>query len=73
VVRTVRFPSADEFVRLTVLGGAAVLPEFAQMDDAARDSLVEVISRDIAPTLDTYRDGEGVTFPLAIHIATAQV
>jgi SAM-dependent methyltransferase len=72
VVRTVRFPSADEFVRLTVLGSAAVLPEFEQMDTAARDSLVEVISRDIAGTLDTYREGEGVAFPLAAHIATAR-
>ena len=71
VVRTVHFPSADEFVRLTVLGAAAVLPEFAQMDDAARDSLVAVISRDIAPTLDTYREGKGIAFPLAAHIATA--
>jgi ubiquinone/menaquinone biosynthesis C-methylase UbiE len=71
VVRTVRFPSAAEFVRLTVLGGAAVLPEFAQMDDAARNALVEIIGREIAPTLDRYREGEGVAFPLAVHIATA--
>jgi SAM-dependent methyltransferase len=71
VIRTVRFPSADEFVRLTVLGGAAVLPEFARMSEAERDELIDVIRRDIAPTLDAYREGEGVAFPLAVHIATA--
>ena len=73
VVRMVRFPSSERFVRLTVLGSAAVLPDFEQMDEVARDGLVEVIRQEFAETLAGYLEGDAVEFPLEAHIATARM
>jgi SAM-dependent methyltransferase len=69
--RTVRFPSATQFVALTVLAGAAVIPELADMDDVQRQRLVEAVSRDAAPTLRTFTEGDTVVFPMHANIAVA--
>ena len=73
VTRVVRFPSPEQFVRLSVLGAAAVIPAFQEMDKAARDGLVDAVTRDVAGPLERYRDRDTVAFPLQAHIATARM
>lgn len=69
VERAVRFRSPEQFVRQRVLGAAAVLPQLAQMDEAARDSLVEAVHADMLGTLRAYLDGDGLAFPRQAHVA----
>lgn len=67
----VRFPAPERFVELTVLAGAAVVPEFAQEDPAERAALVDAVTRESAPIIERYRDGDTVSFPMTAHIAVA--
>lgn len=67
----VHFPSPEQFVQLTVLAGAAVVPEFAQEDPVVRSELIEVVSRETELVTQRYRDGDKVTFPMSAHIAVA--
>jgi ubiquinone/menaquinone biosynthesis C-methylase UbiE len=71
VVRTVRFPSPQRFVRLSVLGAAAV-PALGEMDAAARETLVEAVRGDTADALRPYEDGDALAFPLAVNVAEAR-
>ncbi len=71
VTRPVRFPVRDEFVRMTVLAAAAVIPDFAAMSEADRDALVEALARDLKPTLRDYEDGDGLAFPMIANVALA--
>lgn len=66
----VRFPSAERFVALTILAGAAIVPE-SDMDAEQRKTMVQEIGRDIEPILQDYVDGNDVTFPMHAYIATA--
>jgi ubiquinone/menaquinone biosynthesis C-methylase UbiE len=69
--REVSFPSPDGFVALTVLAGAAVLPELAELQEAERAGLISAVSAEVAPTIERFiRDG-GVTFPMLSQIAVA--
>ncbi len=70
---TLRFPSADRFVRLSALAGAAVAPVMAELDEAERATLVEAIQRDVGATLQRYiRDNE-INVPMAAYVATAHI
>lgn len=48
--RTVRFPSPGQFVKLTLLAAASIIPE-PEMDAAARAELVQTVSREVDGTL----------------------
>lgn len=71
VSHTVRFPEPERFVMLTTLASAAVVPEFADMDEAARGALVEAVRREVDATLQTYVEDDAVVFPMHAHIAVA--
>ncbi|MDQ4044115.1 MAG: methyltransferase domain-containing protein, partial [Chloroflexota bacterium] len=47
VRRRVRFPSADQLVRLSVMSAAAVLPELAEASDDEREAAIAAIREDI--------------------------
>lgn len=66
-----RFPQPARFVQLTILSSAAVLPVFAQMEPAARQSMIERVAHELEPTLRTVIEGNAVTFDIAINVALA--
>ena len=70
---TARFPSADRFVRASVLAAAAVLPVFAGLDEAGRAALAEAIRQDVGATLRLYTHDDGIHVPMAAYVATAHV
>ncbi len=73
VSMTLRFPSADRFVRLSALAAAAVLPVFAELDEAERATLVEAIQQDAGATLRRYTNDNEIIVPMAAYVATAHV
>lgn len=70
---TVRFPSPERFVALTLFSSAAVVPAFSTMDAESRSALVQAVSRDIDATLRTYIEGDTIAFPMHAHMAVAHV
>ncbi|MGE0549101.1 MAG: class I SAM-dependent methyltransferase [Kofleriaceae bacterium] len=64
----VRFPMPEKFVKLTVIGAAAVMPQFVDIDV---DELTAKVTKDIEPELAKYRDGDAVRFPLVTNLAIA--
>lgn len=73
VTMTVRFPSADRFVRLSALAGAAVSPVVAELDEAERATLVDVIQQDVGATLQSYTHDDDINVPMAAYVATAHI
>lgn len=73
VTRSVHFPSAADFVRLTILAAEAVTPDEIKLEGAAREALLAAIARDFDGTLDAYRDGTGLTFPMTAHVVLARI
>ena len=73
VTMTLRFPSADRFVRLSALAGAAVLPVFAELDEAERATLVEAIQQDVGATLRSYTHDDEINVPMTAYVATAHI
>ena len=67
----VEFPEPDTFVALTVMAGAAVVPEVALNDPDERAALIEAVGRDSADVLERYRDGERLSFPMPNQIGIA--
>jgi ubiquinone/menaquinone biosynthesis C-methylase UbiE len=65
------FPAPERFVQLTVLGSAATIPTFAQLDTAARAALVEAVIRESEATVQQYCEGDRLIFPMSTHIAVA--
>lgn len=65
------FPEPDTFVALTVMAGAAVVPEVALDDPDERAALIEAVGRDSADVLERYRDGERLSFPMPNQIGIA--
>lgn len=65
------FPEPDTFVALTVMAGAAVVPEVALDDPGERAALIEAVGRDSADILERYRDGERLSFPMPNQIGIA--
>lgn len=66
-----RFPSADQWVEMTVRAGAAVIPALAHDGDALL-GLLQSVRRESDPVVDRYREGAGVRFPMFSHIAVAR-
>jgi ubiquinone/menaquinone biosynthesis C-methylase UbiE len=73
VTMTLRFPSADRFVQLSALAGAAVSPVFAELDEAEQASLVEVIQQDVGATLQRYTNDDEINVSMAAYVATAHI
>ena len=73
VTMTLRFPSADRFVRLSSLAGAAVSPVVAELDEAERATLVEAIQQDAGATLRSYTHDDEIDVPMAAYVATAHI
>jgi SAM-dependent methyltransferase len=67
VVKTLRYPSPDEFVRRYVAGSALAGPVAAASEGARTALLTEV-----AAGLRSYVDAQGLAFPIASHVAVAQ-
>ncbi|MDX1646802.1 MAG: methyltransferase domain-containing protein [Longimicrobiales bacterium] len=65
------FTDPETFVSLTVMAGAAVVPEVAMDDPEERDSLIEAIRRDGEDVLERYREGDALVFPMPNYVATA--
>lgn len=72
VSRNVHFPSAEGFVRIIVMSAAAVIPEFAELDDETKDSMIGTVGTDVEGRLQPYRDNGGLTFPMESHIVVAK-
>jgi ubiquinone/menaquinone biosynthesis C-methylase UbiE len=60
VTMTLRFPSADLFVR-------------AELDEAERATLVEAILQDVGATLRSYTHDDEINVPMAAYVATAHI
>jgi hypothetical protein len=65
-VKTLRYPSPDEFVRRYVAGSALAGPVAAAADDARAALLTEVNAG-----LRSYVDDEGLAFPIESNVAVA--
>lgn len=68
----VEFGSPETFVTLTLLAGAAVVPELAPDDPDERAALIGAVTRRCAAVLDEHRDGDRLRFPMPNYIATAR-
>lgn len=68
------FPSAHDFLALTTVAAAAVLPAYAHVveDPAARAALVQVATEATGTLLEEHRDGEGLRLPWSAHLATGR-
>lgn len=59
VRRRVIFPSAEQFIRLTVLSASAVIPELAAASESEQDAAIDSIRQDIS---DQIREGKALRF-----------
>jgi hypothetical protein len=66
------FDDPEMFVALTVMAGAAVVPDLEPSDESERHALVAAIRRDCGDVLEGYRDGDVLRFPTPSYIATAR-
>ncbi len=62
----------ETFVALTVMAGAAVVPELAPEDPEERDALIRAVSRDCRDTLEAYSQGDRLVFPTPNLIGVAR-
>ncbi len=65
---TVRFPLPDRFITLSVMGAAAAVPSFAQMDPASRGALVDAIRGDVAEVIDAHTQGDALIQTMHVYI-----
>lgn len=70
-VHDVRFVDPGRFVTLTLLAGAAVVPDFAVSDEDERSNLVEAVSERAEATLRKFRSADHITFPMHANVAVA--
>lgn len=68
----VAFPEPETFVALTVMAGAAVVPELAPDDPEEREALIRAVSRDCRDTLEAHTDGDRLVFPTPNLIGAAR-
>lgn len=67
----VAFHDPETFVALTVMAGAAVLPEMAIDDPDEQEALIGAIRRDTEDVLERHRNGESLSFPMPNYLVTA--
>jgi len=66
-----RFPDPQRFVPLTVASSAAAVPAFAEMGAPERSVLLESVRNEIAPVVESSRDGDVIVVPMFAHVAIA--
>lgn len=66
----VEFPDPDAFVTLTIMAGAAVVPELAPEDAEDRAALIEAVGRECADVLRRHREDGRLRFPTPNYLAT---
>jgi len=59
----VEFREPETFVALTVMAGAAVVPELAPDDPEERDALIRAVRRESRDVLEAHREGDRLVFP----------
>lgn len=64
------FPSAKQYVRLSMMGAAAVIPHLAGQD---LEPFAAAIERDVADLLEKHRDGEGIAVDQHMSVAVGRV
>jgi len=62
---TLRFPSVDRVIKLSMLAGAAVRPIFAELDEAERATLLEAAQQELSAALQRYIQGDEIVVPMA--------
>lgn len=67
----VRFDDPETFVALTVMAGAAVVPEMATDNAEERAALIEAVADDCEKVLAEHRNGDSLRFPTPNYVATA--
>lgn len=67
---TVRFPSAESFVALTVLAAASLMPGLAE-DGTAQQELIGTVTEEADGVVRRYVENDEVAFPMHAHIAVA--
>lgn len=72
VEKTIRFPSADEFVDNVVRAAAGAITELRAMSDRDRAELAAAVRDEVGPTLRSYTRGGKLYSPLAVQVATAR-
>jgi hypothetical protein len=65
--RTIRFPSAEDFVQ-SYVAASPLAQRIAQLDDRTRTALVG----DVSAALHAYVDSDGLAFPTESHLTIAQ-
>jgi hypothetical protein len=70
-VKTVRFPSAADYVRIQ-LAATPLARVIAQFDAARRDQLVAAVIEDVSAALFPYTGETGLAVPQEVHIALAR-
>lgn len=68
--QTVRFPSADSFVALTLLAAAAIIPGVVE-DSASQQAMIRTVTEEADRVVRQYVEGGEVAFPMHAHIAVA--
>lgn len=68
----VEFPEPETFVALTVMAGAAVVPELAPDDEEEREALIRYVTEESGGVLRRYREGDRLRFPMPNLIAMAR-
>ena len=71
VAMTLRFPSADRYIKLSMLARAAVQPIFAELDEAEHATRLEAAQQELSATLQRYIHGDEIVVPMAAYVATA--
>ncbi len=72
VTRTVRFPSNDMFVDLTLASAAAAVPALQSMSEAEREALTEAVRAEMEAPRQAYTEGDELVFPMETHIVIAR-
>jgi ubiquinone/menaquinone biosynthesis C-methylase UbiE len=67
----VRFPDLERFVPLAVTSSAAAIPAFAQLEATGRESLLQSVRSEVDATIQKYREGNDIVFPMSAHVAIA--
>lgn len=68
----VEFQDPESFVQLTIMAGAAVVPELAPEHPQERDELIGAVSRRSADVLERHRDGGRLRFPMPNYLAVGR-
>ncbi|MFZ6005851.1 MAG: class I SAM-dependent methyltransferase [Actinomycetota bacterium] len=69
--KTAAFDSLEHFAEVHVVGAAAVIPAFAEMEAAQRSKLIDSAVQDLEATAGPFLTSEGLRFPMSSLVATA--